>query len=166
MRRFSIYILVFVAIYSVGCESEELNPVTNSARLYHGYAPTQVSIMGLTEMVWGGEEMIPAELTVYIDLLDSYGARIKSPGTFRLKVFEYVPRSSQPMGKNITSWDDVNLYRPIDNDEYWQDHLRAYKFDLQLNFFPQKGQIYILQATCITPSGRYLTDTYQVSYNN
>lgn len=81
-----------------------------------------------------------------------------------MELYQYVPRSSLPMGKRITVWDDVNLYRPEDNNQYWRDHLRAYKFDLQLNFLPQKGQTYILQATCITPSGRHLVDTYQVAY--
>ena len=140
--------------------------VNSNASLYEGYSATQVSIMGLTEIVWGGDEMIAAQLAVYIDLLDNFGARIKTPGIFRLELYEYVPRSSLPMGRRITVWDDVNLYRADKNNQYWQDHLRAYKFDLQLNFFPKKGQTYILQATCITPSGRHLADNYQVTYNN
>ncbi len=122
--------------------------------------------MGLTEIVWGGDEMIPAELTVYLDLLDTVGSRIKSPGVFRMELYTYVPRSSLPMGKRVTVWDDVKLNQFDDNNQYWQDHLRAYKFGLQLNFFPQKGQTYILQATCITPSGRHLIDTSEITYMN
>ncbi len=160
-----MYILVSLAVCSVGCEPETVRPVTSSiSRLYTGYSASQISIMGLTEIVWGGDEMIPAELTVYLDLLDSSGSRIKSPGVFRMELYTYVPRSSLPMGKRITAWDDQNLHLFVDNNEPWQDHLRAYKFDLQLNFFPQKGQTYILQATCITPSGRHLIDTSRITY--
>ena len=165
MRRFLIYILVSLSVCSVGCESETVRPVTSSiAGSYSGYSASQVSIIGLTEIIWRGDEMIPAVLTVYLDLLDSSGSRIKSPGVFRMELFTYVPRSSLPMGRRITAWDDVNLYQYADNNQYWQDHLRAYKFDLQLNFFPQKGQTYILQATCTTPSGRHLIDTSRITY--
>ena len=120
--------------------------------------------MGLTEIIWDGDEATPPQLAVYVDLLDSFGDRIKSPGTFRMELYQYVPRSSINTGARIAAWDDINLYRLLDNSSYWQDHLRTYKFELLLGFFPQPDRKYIIQATCITPSGRHLTDTRQVTY--
>ena len=95
-----------------------------------------------------------AELDIFIDLIDSEGTRIKSPGTFRFELYHFVPRTSQPMGKRIAVWPDIYLDDPEINKEYWRDFLRAYNFKLPLDFIPQPTDTFILQATFMTPNAR------------
>jgi len=167
LKRVLIYILVLFVIYSAGCEEQTavipITPTNNG--IYALYTAEAINIMGLTEIVWNGSEATPPRLIAYIDMLDKFESRIKSPGIYRMELYEYVPRSAINTGARIASWEDVNLYQIEQNNKYWQDDLRLYKFDLQLTTLPQEGKTYILQATCITPLNKRLTDTFKIEYN-
>ena len=167
MKQVLIYILVLFVAYSVGCEEQTaVVPVTTPNNgIYASYAAEAINIMGLTEIVWSGDEATLPRLIAYIDMLDKFECRIKSPGIYRMELYEYVPRSAINTGARIASWKDVNLHQIDQNNKYWQDDLRLYKFDLQLTTLPQEGKAYILQATCITPSNKRLTDTFKIEYN-
>jgi hypothetical protein len=128
------------------------------------YVAANIHIMGLTEIVPGqrtGEEAI---LKVYIDLMDSFDCRMKSPGVFRLELYEFVPRSSDPRGRRLFIQPDLDLTDPVDNDKYWQDHLRTYRFNLPLDFVPLPGSAFIIEATFIPPGGKRLNDKFHLKY--
>jgi len=166
LKRVLIYISILFVVYSVGCEEQTaVVPVVPESGIYASYAAEAINIMGLTEIVWNGDESTPPRLIAYVDMLDKLDCRIKSPGVYRMELYEYVPRSAINTGARIASWEDVNLYQIDQNNKYWQDDLRLYKFDLQLTTLPQAGKTYILQTTCITPSNKRLTDTFKIEYN-
>ena len=74
---------------------------------------------------------------------------------FETMMYEKVQRSTEPKGKRIAIWPDIDLTDGIENNKYWRDFLRTYEFDLD---FERAGeQIYILQATFLCASGRRLS---------
>lgn len=120
---------------------------------YTRYAPTKIDILPLTELVASGSVQ-RTRLNLYVSLLDAFGSQIKSPGIFRIELYEHVQRSADPKGKRIAIWQDIDLTDPVTNNDYWNDFLRTYRFDLPLE---QAGnQNYILQVTCLCPNGSRL----------
>jgi len=121
---------------------------------YLRYAPAKIDILPLTELVPAGGAQ-ETRINLYASLLDAFGFQIKSPAVFRFELYEYVQRSAEPKGKRAVIWADVDLTDPVSNNEYWRDFLRAYEFNLP---FEQAGsQNYILQVTCLCPSGSRLS---------
>ena len=94
-------------------------------------------------------------MDVYVSLLDAYSEKIKAPGIFRFELYEYVQRSSEPKGQRIAIWPDVDLNSPAENQTYWRDFLRAYEFSLGAP--ASRGKTYILEVTCLCPSGKRLS---------
>ena len=158
-----LQVLFFVSLLvEAGCEQSPIPPElsanagNNSNRLstYSRYASVKIDILPLTEFVnvSGAQE---ATIDLYVSLLDSFGCQIKSPGVFRFELYERVLRSAEPKGKRVVIWQDIDLTDPVKNNDHWRDFLRAYEFNLPLE---QGGsQSYILQATCLCPSGRRLS---------
>jgi len=169
-----LQVLFFVSLLvEAGCESAPGGPIppelsanagNNSNRLsaYSRYASVKIDILPLTEFinVGGAQE---TKINLYVSLLDSFGCQIKSPGVFRFELYERVQRSAEPKGKRVAIWQDIDLTDPVKNNEHWRDFLRAYQFNLEfeiqnLKFTLTAGsQSYILQATCLCPSGRRLS---------
>ncbi len=119
------------------------------------YGPAKIDIMPLTEVVCGGDSEEPSGIKVYVSLLDAFDCQIKGPGVFRFELYEYVQRSAEPKGKRVEIWPDIDLTEPSENNEYWQDFLRGYAFDLD---FSRRGKrSYILQVTCLCPNGKRLS---------
>ena len=121
---------------------------------YSPYNPVKIDIMPLTEFVDAGEAEETSKINVYVSLLDSFGCQEKSPGVFRFELYEYVERSAEPKGRRVAIWPDIDLIDAVENNNHWRDFLRAYEFNL--GFEPQSNQSYVLQATCLCPSGRRL----------
>lgn len=158
----SLFVFVFV---NTGCEqalapSEEL-PEADSDRerlsVYDRYAPAKIDILPLSELISVADSQ-RAEINVYVSLLDTFGSQVKSPGTFRFELYEYMQRSAEPKGKRVIIWPDNDLADPAANNDYWRDFLRAYEFNLP---FEQAGsQSYILQVTFLCTSGRRLSSEF------
>lgn len=160
------WVILFVFfLCQAGCEHTQLStePASKTEHssdvdLYTPYAPTKVDIMPLTGLVGlGSTEQLP-QVDIYVSLLDSFGSQIKTPGIFRFEVYEYVRLSSEPFGKRIAIWPDIDLTNAAENNKYWQDFLRAYQFNLP--FEPKGLQSYILQVTFLSPTGRRLSDEF------
>ena len=117
------------------------------------FAARRIKIIGLTE--FKDEDT----LHVYIDLLDEFGDRIKTPMKLRFELYDYVPRSSEPKGKRYIIWPDIVLIEPQVNNQYWRDYLRSYEFELDTDMEIVHGRAYILEAVCFTEQGKRLTDT-------
>jgi hypothetical protein len=73
-----------------------------------------------------------------------------------------VPRSSQPKGKRIFIWPDIDLTEVAMNNGRWRDFLRAYEFEMDLNFRPAPDNTFVLEVTFTTPAGKRLSDTFQL----
>lgn len=129
----------------------------NSLSAYILFAPVKIDILPLTELinVGGAGE---SKINIYVSLLDAFGSQIKSPGIFRFELYDYVQLSAEPKGKRVLIWPDVDLNELVQNNEYWQDFLRAYEFILP--FEQAQNQNYILQATCLCPNGRRISSEF------
>ena len=157
-------VLLFVLLlFESGCEpvATELPPKIN-ASVYTHYAPVKIDIMPLTEFTGVGDMAEPSKINVYVSLLDSFGCQKKSPGVFRFELYEYVERSAEPKGRRITIWPDIDLTDAVENNNHWRDFLRAYEFNL--GFEPESNQSYVLQATCLCPSGRRLSAEFTIKH--
>jgi len=163
-------------LVEVGCEPA---PTESSPRgdnrfdllsAYSPYNPVKIDIMPLTEFVDAGEAEETSKINppyvwrinVYVSLLDSFGCQEKWPGVFRFELYEYVERSAEPKGRRIAIWPDIDLIDAVENNNHWRDFLRAYEFNL--GFEPQSGQSYVLQATCLCPSGRRLSAEFTIKH--
>jgi hypothetical protein len=124
---------------------------------YTRFAPTKIDVLPLTELVKADASQ-RIRLNLYVSLLDAFGSQIKSPGIFRVELYEYVQRSAEPKGRRTGIWPDIDLTDPITNNKFWNDFLRAYRFDLPLE--QGGGQDYILQVTCLCPNGSRLTANF------
>jgi len=151
-----------------GCEPGPVGPAlptdsdSNLVSAYTAYAPEESDIMPLTEFIRVGGAERASQIRVYVGLLDSFDCQIKTPGVFRFELYEYVQRSAEPKGRRIIIWPDVDLTGAAENNIYWRDYFRAYEFNL--DFGPERNRSYILQATCLCPTGRRLSDDYVLTY--
>jgi hypothetical protein len=159
-----------IVILALGCEPDggpAMSPKGSiPAAIAKSYDPVRIKIIGLTDMTeTTALSLNAARLNIYVDLMDAYGSRIKSPGTFRFELYEFVPHSSEPRGDRLILWPDMNLIPAEVNNTYWQDYLRTYHFKLDLDFQPPDTRTFILEATFKTPRGKYITDKYKLTYD-
>ncbi len=122
------------------------------------YFPVKVEITPLTGFVNPVGKNGVREVNVYVSLLDSFGCQIKSPGVFRFEVYEHIQRSSEPKGKRIVIWPDIDLTDAVQNNKYWRDFLRAYQFNLPFELINHESCI--LQVTFLCPTGKRLTGEF------
>ena len=159
---FFIFSLLLIAVSCKTPQSmtEVLPEPGNGVKIasYMDYGPEKIDIMPLTEFVGSPEARDVWKVNVYVSLLDSFGCQVKSPGTFRFELYEKVERSSEPKGKRITIWPDIDLNDALANNEHWRDFLRAYGFSL--DFEPHSGENYILQVTLLCPDGKRLSNEF------
>jgi len=88
--------------------------------------------------------------------------RLKSPEIFRFELYEKVRQSAEPRGKRIAIWPDFDLTEPGENNKHWQDFLRSYRFELELE--EQMGNDCILQVTWLSAGGRRLSADFEPKY--
>ena len=106
------------------------------------YVAVEADILPLTGFV--GDE---GKIRVFVSLLDRFGAAVKGPAVFRFELYERVLRSSEPRGRRLAIWDDIDLVEAEANQGHWRDYLRAYEFEL--DFESGKGASFILEVTCV-----------------
>ena len=158
-----VFILALLLVGS-GCEpmSADLPASTNiDSNVLSSYTPVKVDIMPLTEFITTADAEGVSQLKVYVSLLDSFDCQVKSPGVFRFELYEYVQRSGEARGRRI-GIKDIDLTEASENNSYWRDFLRAYEFDL--DFGPQRDKTYILQVTCLCPSGKRLSADFALKH--
>jgi hypothetical protein len=160
-----VKVLVIVLIFFInnsGCEPPsrpvqappEAKNDLNLSSFYTRFAPTKIDVLPLTELIGTGTSQ-KARLHLYVSLLDAFGSQIKSPGVFRVELYEYVQRSAEPKGRRTAIWPDIDLTDPVTNNKFWNDFLRAYRFDLPME--QRESRDSILQVTCLCPNGSRLT---------
>jgi len=171
MKVVSVIAQIFffaLLLVEAGCEpaTTELPPPSDNRSIllstYTAYTPVKIDIMPLTEFIGAGEAEEASKINVYVSLLDSFGCQKKSPGVFRFELYEHVERSADEKGRRIAIWPDIDLTDVVENNNHWRDFLRAYEFNL--GFEPQSNQSYVLQATCLCPSGRRLSAEFTLKH--
>ena len=157
------FLFVLAVVFYAGCGGQSSGGPF-SFDFIHGdnaicarYGPARVDILPITTLTLSADSSRESTINVYVALLDSYDSQIKAPGTLRFELFQYLQRSSDPKGKRIAIWPDIDLTDPVANNSRWQDFLRAYFFSLPLQQPELTGDACILQATCLSPSGKRLT---------
>ena len=149
-------------MFIFGCQQSQQAPANhtpdNALNDYSAFAPAKIKIIGLTEFVDN------SNLKIYVDLIDSFGSRVKSPVVIRFELYEYVPRSAEPKGRRIFLWPDIDLTSAEVNNAHWRDFLRAYEFNMKIDFELDAKQTYILQGLCRTSSGSCLDATKQLTF--
>jgi hypothetical protein len=128
------------------------------------YGPARIEILPLTELTDAPGGQQGTQLTIYVSLLDAFGSQIKTPGTLRFELYEYIQRSAQTKGQRIAIWPDIDATAPSENQKYWRDFLRAYEFTLAGQ--APKGATYVLQVTCMVPGGKRLTSDFILKPEN
>jgi hypothetical protein len=123
---------------------------------YAGFTPAKVSLLPLTRLVNSSTPDTESYIQAYVTLADEFGAQLKYPGTLRFELYEKLLRSAKPKGPRKKIWPDLDLRGPKQNDQYWQDFLRAYEF--HLDFMPDSNLKYILEVTFLGSEGKRLSD--------
>jgi hypothetical protein len=153
----SVVVQIFLLLLvGAGCEPPEAELPSRADSGFNQlseYGPVKVYIMPLTEFI--GDVEKPEKIKVYVSVLDAFDCQIKTPAVFRFELYDVVPHSTEPKGKRILIWPDVDLNDAAKNNEYWQDFLRAYEFDLPFEL--QWNQSCILQVTSLCPGGKRLS---------
>ena len=170
MKSSALIVLISsLLLLAAGCGPAPSSPGPLSAAdaglgdsIYAYYVPVKIDIIPLTEFIHTGGEQGTKQIKLYVSLLDEFDCQKKAPAIFRFELYERVMRSAEPRGRRIAIWPDIDLTDPARNNEYWQDFLRAYVFNL--DFEPQGGQNYVLQVTYIGPNGERLTTDFTLEH--
>ncbi len=162
-KTLQIFFLLLLSVYT-GCK-----PALTASRTPHGadkeyntsvhthYTPAKINIMPLTGFVVAPDNNTEkrSNIKVYVSLLDQFGCQMKTFGVFRFELYQYIQLSAEPKGRRLVIWPDINLTDAAENNKYWLDFLRVYKFNL--DFEPEGDKSYILQVTCLCPNGERLS---------
>ena len=163
--RFFFFVLLLL---EAGCEQGPVEPPSptdstyNLLSAYTPYTAAKINIMPLTEFIHISGVEQASKIKVYVSLFDSFDCQIKSPGSFRFELYEHIERSAEAKGRRITIWPDIDLTDAVENNNHWRDFLRAYEFNL--GFEPESNQSYVLQVTCLCPSGRRLSAEFTIKH--
>ena len=122
------------------------------------FGPARIDILPITTLTAASDSSRNTTINVYVSLLDSFDSQIKAPATLRFELFQQQQRSTDPKGKRLFIWPDIDLTDPAVNNSHWQDFLRAYQFSLPLQ--QRTSESCILQATCLSPSGKRLSANF------
>lgn len=157
IRNIIIFTLSALVFSIFGCEEVQRNskPAPGTFQKTCIFMPHKISFNQLTEISKSGQ------INAYIDVTDEFHSRMKTQSIWRFELYTKAARSAEPSGDRVQLWTDIDLTQAVENNNYWQDYLRCYKFELN----PQSELVasnYILQATCFTSEGKRLTDTIEL----
>lgn len=156
------FLFIVATLFSSGCQQQQISTSISKpvkpldSNLLCAFVPSKVEILPLTAFADADDE----KLTIYINLLDAYNSKIKAPVILRFELYERTESKLESDGKRVLILPDIDLTELGQNNIYWRDFLRAYEF--KINFTPQQNQKYLLQATCITPSGQRLIAAFNM----
>lgn len=164
MKQSVVCVIFLTALLLLsGCPEDRPQPVGNDGMEGDSeciYGVSEIHIVGLTTLAPDPEDAFASKMEVYIDLVDSFGSRIKAPGTFRFELYEFAAISGQNTGKRLfLQQPDIDLTDAHENNKYWQDYLRAYVFKIKPEFRVAGGTEYILQVTLLE---KRLSDTFRI----
>jgi hypothetical protein len=170
MGRLSFALIVSLVcvflLFGGGCESpapavppQPTDPNAPDIPMCAFYCPARIAVLPLTGFVSADSAQQPSKLHIYVSLLDAFGRQIKYPAEFRFEVYEYVQFVGDHKGNRLAIWPDLDLEDPQANDYYWQDYLRAYRFEFE---FEPTAASYMLEVTCICGYGKRLSAHFEL----
>jgi hypothetical protein len=160
MKKYEIGVLIFIISLLMlavsGCQVSEKVPEKHSGTFPKAsiFVPQKISFNQLTEF------SKPWQITAYIDVSDQFNSRLKAPGIWRFELYSKVQRSADQTGGRIKIWTDLDLTDAKENNLLWQDYLRCYKFELNLD--SELAGDYVLEAVCLTADGKRLSDRIEL----
>jgi hypothetical protein len=125
-----------------------------------GFWPADVAVLPLTTLTVPQQTGVAPYIHLFVGLRDAYGCFVKSPGTFRMELYERVPRADQARGRRLSVWPDIDLSEPDVNQGYWRDYLRCYEFRLDLSNNVLRRPAAILEVTFLSANNERLTRQY------
>ncbi len=147
-------------IFLCGCEKvqqvSQISPDTFPKTCI--FIPHKIKFNQLTEITK------PWQITAYVDLTDQFNSRFKAPGIWRFELYTKVERSGDPLGSRVYLSPDFDLTLPEVNNSFWEDYLRCYKFQLNIEKELSGGKTYILRAECLTAQGKRLEDAFEIKF--
>lgn len=155
------------SLFVAGCGEAELagQRITRTEKenhtVYKPYEPAGIEVVPLTEIRDSNDGNSVIEL--YISLVDKYGESVKAPVELRFELYNYIERSGRIKGSRVFMWTDIDITDFEINSKKWQQHLDAYRFELNLDKDIQPGG-YVLQCTCTTASGARINKDYVLDY--
>jgi len=158
--KISIFLLTLVFI--AGCSDSPSGPIftpLGPAPCTH-FGPKKIDVLPITTVTPASASGGDSTINVYVCLLDEFDSQIKSPATFRFELFQHIQHSVNRKGKRLSVWPDIDLMDPAENNNLWQDFLRAYLFNLPLQ--KTAADNCILHVTCICPAGKRLTADFLI----
>jgi len=160
MKKYEIGVRIFIVslllLAVAGCQVSEKLPDKQPGTFQKAsiFVPQKISFNQLTEF------SKPWQITAYIDVSDQFGSRLKAPGIWRFELYSKVARSADAAGGRVKLWTDFDLTDATENNILWQDYLRCYKFELNLD--SELSGTYILEAECFTAEGKRLSDRIEL----
>jgi hypothetical protein len=151
--------LLFISalVFYAGCDGSDKGPIfpISFNQPDSRFGPAKIDILPISSLTQTQDSSHNTTVNAYVSMLDAFDSQIKAPATFRFELFQYVQRSSDPKGKRLNIWPDIDLTDPGVNNSHWQDFLRAYQFSLPLKQRP--GEACVLRVTCLSHSGKRLS---------
>ncbi len=159
------FLILLSLLNAIGCQTVK-TMVRHSSKCgkgfnEQGYRALDIDIMPLTEITTADNPQDGQIIKVYVSLLDAFDCQKKMPGVFRFELYQKVLRNAKPKGKRVAIWPDIDLTDEKKNNDHWRDFLRAYEFDL--SFEANASNEFILQATCLCPSGKRLSTEFNLN---
>lgn len=166
-RRSIVLTVSLCALLAAGCKTAESIPDDAASReMLALVLPARIEIvepftrpvsMGRTGDVDGIEVLIQA-----VNALEKPGVMIV--GSLRVELYEHVPASGEPRGRQLNRW-NIDLSTRERQADHWNPATQMYEFRLGLDRAAMSASgSYVLLATYRSPLGEYLTDEMVVRY--
>jgi hypothetical protein len=158
-------LFVLALAFYAGCSTQPPGADSTPA-LFHDstpcsrFGPARIDVLPITSISPVSVADRDFAITAYVCLLDAFDSSIKAPVVLRFELFQRLQRSTDPKGKRLLVWPDIDLTDPAVNNNLWQDFLRAYLFSLPLQ--KSSAENCILHVTCFCPSGKRLNADFIV----
>lgn len=79
--------------------------------------------------------------------------KIEQDLCFRFELYVYIPRSSNPRGKRIVLWPDIEVKANASSNSQWREHLKAYEFVLPMETQRVIPPAVVLEVTAMGQDG-------------
>ena len=116
------------------------------------FAPTNLVIGFFTRSKDFNGDGADDGLEVRLQPLDQFGDPTKAVGSYRIEVFQYRVRTSEPRGDRLGHW-FVSVLDADSSRRYYDPVDRSYVFPLQWDSAIEAGTRVIIQATYYPPAG-------------
>ena len=130
---------------------EGADRLVTSAEWIDTFGPQACDVSYFTEFADFNGDGSPNGLSAIITLTDRFGDPVKALGRFRIETFDYLPRSVEHRGDQLSNW-IVNVFSAADVERYYDNITRGYRFPLKFAGPVPAGRV-VVQVTYYVPDG-------------